>query len=188
VSHPADAEVSICQEPAVVPLPDGRLFAVMRTAAGSPYYGISTDEGETWSRPRVLRQRDGGPALLHPCSPCPVYELEAGRYLLLYHGHDGHFGQWGPLDSSDHRRPILAAAGEFRPDADQPVWFSQPKQLMDNDGVRIGHGRGRADLAMYASFTTRGGQHVLWYPDRKFFLLGKRIAPEWLADMAAPRA
>ena len=51
---------------------------------------------------------------------------------------------------------------------------------MDNDGVPLGHGKGRADLAMYASVTQRKGQTVLWYPERKFFLLGKRILPEML--------
>ena len=34
---------------------------------------------------------------------------------------------------------------------------------------------------------TADGNFVLWHPDRKFFLLGKRIAPEWLADLEAPR-
>ena len=47
---------------------------------------------------------------------------------------------------------------------------------MDNDGVAIGYRGGRRDLAMYASLTIRNGNVVLWYPDRKFFLLGRRIA------------
>ena len=46
---------------------------------------------------------------------------------------------------------------------------------MDNDGVPLGYGAGRCDLAMYASVTIRDGVPVLWYPDRKFFLLGKRL-------------
>ncbi len=183
--HP---EVSVAQEPAVVPLPDGRLFVVMRTAAGSPYYSVSGDGGERWSQPKVLRQYDDAPALLHPCSPCPMYTLSPGRYIFLYHNHDGHFRQWGPLDSADHRRPVMVALAEHRPHAAQPVWFSPPKLLMDNDGVRLGAGRGRADLAMYASFTIRHGRGVLWYPERKFFLLGKRIAPAWLADLTVPGA
>jgi hypothetical protein len=28
----------------------------------------------------------------------------------------------------------------------------------------------------------------LWHPERKFFLLGKRITSEWLADLQVPRA
>jgi hypothetical protein len=46
---------------------------------------------------------------------------------------------------------------------------------MDNDGVGLGYGNGRADLAMYSSVTRDDGGATLWYPDRKFFLLGKEI-------------
>jgi hypothetical protein len=51
---------------------------------------------------------------------------------------------------------------------------------MDHDGVPLGppEKRGRLDLALYSSFTLRHGQAVLWYPDRKFFLLGKRLEAE----------
>ena len=41
---------------------------------------------------------------------------------------------------------------------------------------------------MYASFTNRNGNDVLWYPDTKFFLLGKRITPQFLADMDVPKS
>jgi len=185
VGFPGHPEVSVVQEPSVVALPDGRFFASMRTPRGNPYYTVSADGGRTWTAPDVIRRRDGGTPLLHPCSPCPIYDLGGGRYLLLHHNHDGHFGKWGPFDTSDHRRPIAAVLGEFRPHAKQPIWFSEPKLLMDNDGVRLGHGRGRADLAMYSSFTNRAGRRVLWYPDRKFFLLGKEITEDFLAGLAA---
>jgi len=186
VGYPGHPEVSVVQEPSTVALPDGRLVTVMRTATGHPYWSISEDAGETWAEPRVLHQSDGGPAILHPCSPCPMYELGPGRYVFLYHNHDGHFEEWGPLDASRHRRPVRVALAEHRPGADQPVWFSEPKLLMDNDGVCIGYGGGRADLAMYASVTNRKGRVVLWYPDRKFFLLGKRIGRPWLEDLTVP--
>jgi hypothetical protein len=35
---------------------------------------------------------------------------------------------------------------------------------------------GRIDLALYSSIVKRNGKTILWYPDRKFFLLGKIIA------------
>ena len=41
-------------------------------------------------------------------------------------------------------------------------------------------------LSMYASFTTKDGNDVLWYPDSKFFLLGKRITKDLLAGLAVP--
>jgi hypothetical protein len=92
------------------------------------------------------------------------------------------------------RFPAFLALGEFRAAADQPVWFSASKMLMDTagvgvDGVRHERGGGRAaqtGIGIYTSFTTRKGNHVLWYPDRKCFLLGRRITPQFLADLKVP--
>ena len=91
------------------------------------------------------------------------------------------------MDGGNYRRPIYLVRGEFRPDAHQPVWFSEPKFLMDNGGVAIGYKEGRAGLSMYASVTYENdGVPVLWYPERKFFLLGKEITDAFLADMTVP--
>jgi len=43
------------------------------------------------------------------------------------------------------------------------------------------------NIGVYTSFTTRKGDNVLWHPERKFFLLGKKITPEFLADLKVPR-
>ena len=183
VGFPGHPEVSVVQEPSLVKLPDGRLFCVMRTSAGSPHWTASQDDGKTWSAPAPLCRRDGGEPLKHPLSPCPIYDANgdaaaSGRYLLLFHNHDGHFQKWTPTDTQFHRRPICLVTGEFKAGAKQPVWFDEPRFLMDHDGVALGPpGKGRCDLAMYSSFTVRKDRRVLWYPDRKFFLLGKRIEP-----------
>ena len=186
VPFPGHPAVSACQEPTVVKLPDGRLFCVMRTAAGSPFWSVSADLGETWTAPRRLLRRDGGAPLLQPLSPCPMYDVGgntagSGRYVLFIHNHDGHYQGYGPTDSGFHRRPIHLVTGRFQPGADQPVWFDEPRFFMDHDGVALGKPgtRGRLDLALYASFTVRAGRAVLWYPERKFFLLGRVIGPEW---------
>jgi len=186
VGYPGHPQVSALQEPSTVLLPDGRLFTVMRTVRGSPYFSVSSDAGRTWSRPRVLRYYDGGPRVRHPCSPCPIYELGAGRYVFFYHNHDGNFGPWTPRDTLHHRRPVWFSLGEFRPGARQPIWFSGPRFLMDNGGVPLGYGAGRVDLAMYASLTVTDEVAVLWYPDRKFFLLGRRLTPALLAGLSVP--
>jgi hypothetical protein len=169
----------------VVKLPDGRLFCVMRTAAGSPFWSLSTDLGETWSQPRRLLRRDGGEPLLHPLSPCPMYDLGgntagSGEYALFIHNHDGHYHGYGPTDSGFHRRPIYLVRGHFQRKAEQPVWFAEPRFFMDHDGVSLGKPgtSGRLDLALYSSFTVRSGKAVLWYPERKFFLLGRVIGSE----------
>jgi hypothetical protein len=182
VPLPGHPEVSACQEPSIVRLPDGRLFVVMRTASGSPFWSTSADGGETWAPPRRLLRRDGGEPLLHPLSPCPIYDVGgntagSGRYVLFIHNHDGHYKNFGPTDTSHHRRPVYLVPGRFRPGAEQPVWFDESRLFMDHDGVSLGKPGtpGRTDLALYASFTVRQDRAVLWYPDRKFFLLGRVI-------------
>jgi len=194
VPFPGHTEVSACQEPAIVKLPDSRLFCVMRTASGSPFWAASGDDGVTWTSPKPLLRRDGGAPLLHPLSPCPMYDVGgntagSGRYVLFIHNHDGHYQGYGPTDTSFHRRPIYLVAGRYTPAAEQPVWFDEPKLFMDHGGVSLGapNKRGRLDLALYASFTVRDGRAVLWYPDRKFFLLGRVIDKSWFGEIKPSR-
>jgi hypothetical protein len=140
---------------------------------------VSADDGRTWCSPRPLLRKDHGQPILQPLFCCPIYQIADGRYLLVHHPE---FGGKDPGNSSgpkSNRRPAYVAMGEFRPDAEQPVWFSASRLLMDNDGVGMGP-LNRVDIGGYTSFTTRGGNNVLWHPDRKFFLLGKKISPEIL--------
>lgn len=179
IGHP---DIPVVQEPAIVPLPDGRLFCVMRTTVGHPYYSISSDRGDTWTDCEPLRQTDDSLPLLHPCSPCPIYEVAPGEYVFFIHNHDGHIGGWGPMDANSHRRPIWLLRGRFRPGARQPIWFSEPQFFMDNGGMPIL----RPDLALYSSATTTEDGMILWYPDRKFFLLGREIRQSELDLIPVP--
>jgi hypothetical protein len=189
VPYPGHPDTSACQEPTLVKLPDGRLFCTMRTAAGSPFYSLSSDQGETWTTPRRLLRKDGGAPLLHPLSPCPMYDVGgntagSGRYALFIHNHDGHYQGYGPTDTGMHRRPVYLVAGHYQKGADQPIWFDEPKLFMEHDGTSLGKPgtAGRIDMALYSSFTVRDGVPVLWYPERKFFLLGRIIGPEWVGS------
>ncbi|MDB6025225.1 MAG: BNR/Asp-box repeat protein, partial [Verrucomicrobiales bacterium] len=58
------------------------------------------------------------------------------------------------------------------------VWFEEPEFFFDHDSMLVGPpGKmGRFDVALYSSITVVNGKTVLWYPDRKFFLLGKIIS------------
>ena len=85
------------------------------------------------------------------------------------------------------RRPLWLAVGEFRPGARQPLWFSEPKLLMDTQRVKAGV-TALTWLAMYASLTEREGRRIFWYADRKQFVLGKEIPDELLADMTVPES
>jgi len=185
VPHYSNPLLSIAQEPSLVRLPDKRLFCTLRTMTGTIWYSLSDDDGVTWSDPGPLLRRDHGLPILQPLCCCPIYSFAEGRYILLHHNNDGRFEGCKPEDTSINRRPAFIALGEYRPNAEQPIWFSHSKQLMDNDGARIGPLK-RIDIGVYPSVTNRKGHFVLWHPERKFFLLGKRITPEWLADLKVP--
>lgn len=185
VPAPLDELVSIAQEPSLVLLPDGRLFMTMRTFTGFIWYSVSDDDGDTWRKPDVLRQTDDGEPLLQPLCCCPIYPLQDGRFLLLYHNNNGYFEGFRPEDTLRNRRPAYLALGEFRPGARQPVWFSRPKFFMDSGGHPLGPLQ-RTEIGIYTSFTDLDGKKVLWHPDRKFFLLGKYVTDEWLSDLSVP--
>ncbi len=176
---------SLAEEPGIVLLPDGRLWMNMRTVTGSIWYTVSDDDGHSWRQTEPLRYRDGGQRMLHPKSPDPIYRLNDGRYLLFYANRDGHDGDTGPWDM-EARRPVCIAVGQFRPEAHQPIWFSQAKLLMDTQRVRIGV-QNLLMMAMYSSLTERDGERIVWYADRKHFVLGKDIPDEMLADMVVPQ-
>jgi len=185
VPHYTNPKLSVAQEPSLVRLPDSRLFCTMRTMTGYVWYSLSSDDGRTWCSPRPLLRRDHGEPILEPLCCCPIYPYSEGRYVLLHHNNDGRFEGCQPEDTYRNRRPAFIALGEFRADADQPVWFSASKQLMDNDGAQIGPLK-RTDIGVYPSVTSRKGAFVLWHPERKFFLLGKKITEAWLSDLSVP--
>ena len=170
------------EEPAVCQLPDGRLFMVMRTTEGHVWYSVSSDDGSSWRTPEMLRYKDGGEGILHPLSPSPMFETREGEYVLFTHNHDGYNGHHDPQSKGNWRNPLYILRGEYRKDAWQPVWFSAPVEFMNNGDVAME----RNDLAIYGDLTIENGVPVLWYPDRKFFLLGKKLSRELLDSMKIP--
>jgi hypothetical protein len=116
-----------------------------------------------------------------------INRTKPGAYLLLYHNNDGTGeGLHGP-EYRAARRSAFLARGEFQPKAHQPIWFSKPKLFIDNDGVGWGEpGKERLEAATHVSLTEQDGRRFLWYPDRKFMLLGKISSDKMLDAMKAP--
>ena len=159
-----------CEESSLVKLPDGRLFTIMRTSAGYPVWSVSGDNGQTWAEPKPLRDRDGGEVLKHPRSPCPIYdrygcEAGSGYYFAFIHNtfDENAKTEW------QNRGPLYLIAGKYQPDAEQPVWFA-PAQLFSER---------ESNNSFYTSSTVIDGKTVLWYNDKKFYLLGRYIGDEW---------
>lgn len=163
---PSKPSVSVAQEPSIVKLPDGRLFCALRTALGYAAYSLSNDNGTTWSVPKPICFTDGS-LLAHPLSPCPMYEIGEGRYALLYHGHAEDVGRC--------RNPLFRAVGHYAPDAEQPIAFetseSELFMRLPDDASIPSHEDNQ--LAIYGSVCEVDGHKMLWYPERKCFLLGK---------------
>lgn len=149
----------VCEEPSIVKLPDGRLFSVMRSGMGYPHWTQSRDGGETWSEPKPLLRKDDGDVIPHPRSPCPIYdakgnEAASGTYFMFAHN-----------NSSQNRGTLYLFAGRFHEDAEQPVWFDEPKEFINRP----------TNNSFYSSVTVVDDKTVLWYNDQKFYLLGKVI-------------
>lgn len=175
-----------CCEPSVVLLPDSRLFMTMRTMTGYIWYSVSDDDGHTWREPEVLRKQDFGDKIIHPLSCCPIYAMQNGKFILL-HNNNKYFadryysGKKFPagMNMFTNRRPLFASVGRFVSKAKQPIWFDNPRKILDNDGVIVGP-KATNEIGTYPSLTECNGKRVLWYPDRKYYLLGKFITDEIL--------
>lgn len=162
-------EIGRIEEPAWIILPDGRIFCSMRTNLGTVYYSVSSDGGHTWAPPRTLYFDDMTP-FVHSLSPCPIYDLGDGRYMQLYHG------VCNPQNPYWPRNPLHCAIGYFDQNHVQPIRFKKEDSKLymqfgeDADGFGT-----HLQFAVYGTMTHQNGKNILWYPDRKFFLLGKDI-------------
>jgi hypothetical protein len=183
VPSPFRPGVSVAQEPTMQLLSDGRMICIMRTLQGLIYFALSEDDGRSWDQPRPLRYEPGGNPILNPIAPCPLYKLRDGRFLLLYYHNDGtaNCGK-GPTDSKVNRYPAWITVGREIPgEQDHPIRFGPPKIMCSTDGVLI-PGTPGTQAAAYGSLVEDGDDRIMFYPDRKHFLLGRYLSDAWLAD------
>ncbi len=164
-----DGTVGRIEEPAWVILPDGRIFCSMRTDLGMVFYSLSSDGGKSWTSPKPLYFDDMTP-FVNPISPCPIFDLRDGRYMQLYHGVFNMDSPYYP------RNELRRAIGYFDPEHRQPIRFSKETDeiymKLDERADALGYIK---QLAIYGTMTHQNGKNILWYPERKFFLLGKDV-------------
>ena len=183
VDSPFRPGVSVAQEPTAQPLSDGRLITVFRTLTGRIWFALSRDGGRTWDEPRPLRYEPAGEPILNPMAPCPLYKLRDGRFLLVfYNNHGSGHGGSGPTDAANVRNPAWITVGREIPGhPDQPIRFGPPKVFADTQWVPA-PGTSRTQVATYCSLVEDGDDRIIFYPDRKHYLLGRRVTDEWLRD------
>lgn len=174
--HESIEDASFAQEPYMVRLPDDRLFMVYRTNRGEPWYTVSGNDGETWRTPEPMRYSDGEEVLKQCVSPCPVYQLASGDYVFLFNNNDGYvFGAESRWDVRN-RHPSYLCRGTYNGDTHQPIEWEKPELFIENQGVPWGpKNLARYEAAAYPSITIENDESILWYPDRKGFLVGKKI-------------
>ena len=93
---------------------------------------------------------------------------------MIFHNNVGtaHGGE-GAHDSKRNRRPAWFSIGTVRDSAEgQPLAFSEPRVLADNDGVELPP-ESHTQVATYGSLFEHEGRIIWWYPDRKHYLVGK---------------
>ena len=183
VANTVYPEMETAEEPFLCPLPDCRIFVTMRTMTGYVFYSVSDDGGATFSVPEVLRFEDGSP-VCHPLSPCPVFKASNGSYVLCTHNNTGKRMGYDELDPTPWpeglnianyvRNPLFISVGKYDPSSRQPIRFGKPEKLLDTGDVAVGPKR-TAEIGTYSSVCEVNGKTILWYPDRKFYLLGKDI-------------
>lgn len=67
------------QEPAVVELKDGRVMMIIRNSLGYIARSYSTDQGETWSKPELVRELEA------PLGPASIARLpQTGDLILIW--------------------------------------------------------------------------------------------------------
>ena len=158
------------EEPFVVQLPNGWLFVSLRTFMGSVYYALSKDMGHTWSDPKPMRFADGTP-FVNPVVTPFLCDYGEGHYVQLY------YGKCGSLkDMFRFRQTVYRADGVFAPEDEQPIRFEgKPELFMQVDVAAGSRVHISPEVNLEASFTRFHGQPMLWYGDRKHYVLGKKL-------------
>ena len=188
VPAPSDSRMSTAMEPSIQPLSDGRIVCIMRTMTGYIWYSVSDDDGESWREAEMLRFQPGGPPIPHPSSPCPLYKLSDGRYVLVFHNNDGTANGGDGPGSGESRRPVFVSVGREIDNPDgQPLVFGKPHMVVDNNWAQSVIRGKSGGIAPYGSLTDFAGERILWYGDRMTYLLGKRLTDEQLDDSWLPR-
>jgi len=74
----------------IVPLNDGSIYCMYRTAGNHPCHAYSRDGGHTWTMPEYATYTPGGRRFKNSRACPKVWKTAAGKYLFWFHHHGAH--------------------------------------------------------------------------------------------------
>lgn len=80
------------------------------------------------------------------------------------------------------RNPAFISVAVFNENQEQRIEFSHPKEILNTLGIAITL-KWLEEVATSLSLIEEGGRRMLWYPDRKHYLLGVELPDLLLNDM-----
>ncbi len=88
LKHPDYGDVQAEQN--IVPMNDGSIYCMYRTAGNHPCHAYSRDGGHTWTMPEYATYTPGGRRFKNSRA-CPrVFKTSNGKYLFWFHYHGAH--------------------------------------------------------------------------------------------------
>jgi len=118
LKNPAYGEVQAEQN--IVPMSDGSIYCMYRTAGDHPCHAYSRDGGHTWTMPEYATTPGG--RRFKNSRACPkVWRTESGKYLFWFHHHGAH------KTAYRGRNPVWLSGGIER---DGFVHWSQPEIVL----------------------------------------------------------
>ena len=124
---------SIQEEHNIVPLSNGALYCVYRTAQGFPCESYSRDGGRTWSAPEPMTYTPGGRRVRNPRACPKVWRTANGRYLFWFHN-NGH-KSFNAGEAAGSRNIAWLAGGR---EVDGRLHWSQPEIVLYDENFLRG--------------------------------------------------
>lgn len=118
---------SVQEEHNIVPLGNGSLYCIFRTALGFVASTVSHDLGRTWTMPQPATYAPGSEQLIRNPRACPrLFKCSNGKYLLWFHHHGG--------TTFKERNPVWITGGVEKKGE---IYWSQPEILLYTNNLEV---------------------------------------------------
>jgi hypothetical protein len=105
----------------IVPMSDGSIYCMYRTAGDHPCHAYSRDGGHTWTMPEYATYTPGGRRFKNSRACPKVWRCKNGKYLFWFHHHGAHKNPYRG------RNPVWLSGGIER---DGFIHWSQPEIVL----------------------------------------------------------